>query len=59
MHRGRRGPRRRQQDGGLVNLKAFFVTTLSSALDLGIAVPDVEKIPVIGPLLDSLFAQLG
>jgi hypothetical protein len=40
MHRGRGGPRRCQQDGGLVNLKAFFVTTLSSALELGIAVPD-------------------
>jgi hypothetical protein len=34
------GARRSEQVGGLVNLKAFFVTTLSSALDLGIAVPD-------------------
>ena len=40
MHRRRRGARRREQDGGLVNLKAFFVATLSSALDLGIAIPD-------------------
>jgi hypothetical protein len=40
VHRGSGGPRRREQDGGLVNLKAFFVTTLSSALELGIAVPD-------------------
>lgn len=40
MHRRRGGEGRRQQDGGLVNLKAFFVATLQSALDLGIAVPD-------------------
>jgi len=40
MHRGRGGARRCQQDGGLVNLKAFFVASLSSALDLGIAIPD-------------------
>lgn len=40
MHRRGRRARRRQQDGGLVNLKAFFVATLSSALDLGIATPD-------------------
>src|SRR5215510_5461490 len=40
MHRRRGGARRCQQDGGLVNLKAFFVATLSSALDLGIATPD-------------------
>jgi len=32
--------RRCEQDGGVVNLKAFFVAALSSALDLGIAVPD-------------------
>ena len=40
VHRGGRGARRREQDGGHVNLKAFFVATLSTALDLGIAVPD-------------------
>jgi hypothetical protein len=41
VHRRRGGARRgEQQDGGLVNLKAFFVATLSSALDLGIAIPD-------------------
>lgn len=40
MHRRRGRARRRQQDGGHVNLKAFFVATLSSALDLGIASPD-------------------
>lgn len=40
MHRRGGGARRREQDGGLVNLKAFFVATLSSALDLGIAAPD-------------------
>ena len=40
MHRRRGGTRRRQQVGGPVNLKAFFVTTLSSALDLGIAIPE-------------------
>ena len=40
MHRSSCGTRGREQDGGLVNLKAFFVTTLSSALDLGIAAPD-------------------
>ena len=40
MHRGGGGARGRQQDGGLVNLKAFFVATLQSALDLGIAIPD-------------------
>jgi hypothetical protein len=40
MHRGCGGKGRRQQVGGLVNLKGFFVATLSSALDLGIAVPD-------------------
>jgi hypothetical protein len=40
MHRRRGGARRCQQDGGLVNLKGFFVATLSSALDLGIASAD-------------------
>ena len=40
MHRRRGGARRRQQTGGLVNLKAFFVAALQSALDLGIATPD-------------------
>jgi hypothetical protein len=40
VHRRRGGARGCQQDGGLVNLKAFFVATLSSALDLGIASPD-------------------
>jgi len=40
VHRRRGGACRRQQDGGLVNLKAFFVATLQSALDLGIATPD-------------------
>ena len=40
MHRGRGGKGGRPQVGGLVNLKGFFVATLSSALDLGIAVPD-------------------
>jgi hypothetical protein len=40
VHRRGGGARRGEQDGGLVNLKAFFVATLSSALDLGIAVPD-------------------
>jgi hypothetical protein len=40
VHRGRGGKGRRQQVGGLVNLKGFFVATLSSALELGIAVPD-------------------
>lgn len=40
MHRGGGGARRREQDGGLVNLKGFFVAALSSALDLGIAIPD-------------------
>lgn len=40
MHRGRGRARGSQQDGGLVNLKAFFVATLSSALDLGIANAD-------------------
>ena len=40
MQRRRGGACRRQQDGGLVNLKAFFVATLQSALDLGIATPD-------------------
>jgi hypothetical protein len=40
VHRRRGGARRCQQDGGHVNLKAFFVATLSSALDLGIASPD-------------------
>lgn len=40
MHRRGGGACRRQQDGGIVNLKAFFVATLQSALGLGIAVPD-------------------
>ena len=40
MHRGGRGEGGCEQVGELVNLKAFFVATLSSALDLGIAVPD-------------------
>ena len=40
MHRGGSGACRREQVGGIVNLKAFFVAALSSALDLGIAVPD-------------------
>src|SRR4029079_2990692 len=40
VHRGGGGARRCQQVGGPVNLKAFFVTTLSSALDLGIAIPE-------------------
>jgi hypothetical protein len=40
VHRCRRGACRGGQDGDLVNVKAFFVTTLQSALDLGIAVPD-------------------
>lgn len=40
MHRGSGGARRCEQVGGIVNLKAFFVAALSSALDQGIAVPD-------------------
>lgn len=40
MHRRGGRARRGEQDGGLVNLKAFFVATLQSALDLGIAIPD-------------------
>jgi len=40
VHRRRGGARRGQQDGGIVNLKAFLVATLQSALDLGIAIPD-------------------
>jgi hypothetical protein len=40
MHRRSRGTRGGRQIGDVVNLKAFFVATLSSALDLGIAVPD-------------------
>lgn len=40
MHRRGGGARRREQDGELVNLKAFFVAALSSALELGIAAPD-------------------
>lgn len=40
MHRRGRGARGREQDGGPVNLKEFFVAALSSALDLGIAIPD-------------------
>jgi len=40
VHRCGCGPRRGEQDGGPVNLKGFFVATLQSALDLGIAVPD-------------------
>ena len=40
MYRRRGRACRGQQDGGLVNLKAFFVATLQSALDLGIAIPD-------------------
>jgi hypothetical protein len=40
VHRGGGGARRRRQSGGVVNLKAFFVAALSSALDLGIAAPD-------------------
>lgn len=40
MHRGCGRARWREQDGEHVNLKAFFVATLQSALDLGIAVPD-------------------
>ena len=40
MHRCGGGPRRGEQNGDPVNLKGFFVATLQSALDLGIAVPD-------------------
>jgi hypothetical protein len=40
MHRGRRGARGRDQRGGVVNLKGFFVTALSSALELEVATPD-------------------
>jgi hypothetical protein len=40
VHRRGRGARRRHRRGGFVNVKAFFVATLSSALDLGIATPD-------------------
>lgn len=40
MHCRRRGACRGGQDGDLVNVKAFFVATLQSALELGIAVPD-------------------
>jgi hypothetical protein len=40
VHRCGSGTRRREQVGGVVNLKQFFVATLSSALDLGIAVPE-------------------
>ncbi len=40
MYRRRRGTGRCEQDGGFVNLKGFFVAALSSALDLGIAVPE-------------------
>ena len=55
MHRRCGGARRGQQDGGLVNLKSFFVATLSSALDLGIAVPE-EVIRHVTP--DVLAAHL-
>jgi hypothetical protein len=40
VHRGGGRAGGCEQVGGLVNLKAFFVATLQSALDLGIAVPD-------------------
>jgi hypothetical protein len=40
VHRGGGRARGCEQVGGLVNLKAFFVATLQSALDLGIAIPD-------------------
>jgi len=40
MHCRCRGARRGHWGRALVNIKAFFVATLSSALDLGIATPD-------------------
>jgi hypothetical protein len=40
VHRGGGGACGCEQVGGVVNLKAFFVAALSSALDQGIAVPD-------------------
>jgi len=40
VHRRGRRARGGRQVGDVVNLKAFFVASLSSALDLGIAVPD-------------------
>lgn len=40
MHRGGRGACGRHEHGGVVNLKAFFVASLQSALDLAIATPD-------------------
>jgi hypothetical protein len=40
VHRGSGGACGCEQVGGIVNLKAFFVAALSSALDQGIAVPD-------------------
>lgn len=40
MHRGGGSACRREQTGERVNLKAFFVAALSSALDVGVAVPD-------------------
>src|SRR5438105_4696593 len=40
MHRGGRGASRRDHRGAVVNVKAFFVASLSSALDLGVATPE-------------------
>lgn len=40
MYRGSGGARRCHEHGGAVNLKAFFVAALQSALDLGLATPD-------------------
>lgn len=40
MHRGRGGEGRGHERGGVVNIKAFFVDALTSALDLGLGTPD-------------------
>ncbi len=40
VHRGGRGTCRGHDRGAIVNVKAFLVSTLSSALDLGVASPD-------------------
>jgi hypothetical protein len=40
VHRGRRGKGRGEQRGDPVNIKAFFVDALTSALELRIATPD-------------------
>lgn len=40
MHRRGRRAGRGHEHGGVVNLKAFFVASLQSAIDLGVATPD-------------------